>query len=70
MGREFKTTSRLKYKKGGGEMKLKIDGFLMYGDYNDAQIDKVYNEMKKPQSKRLYIMGIEFSRVNEVEVLK
>jgi hypothetical protein len=51
-------------------MKLKIDGFLLSGDYTDAQIDKIYNEFKKPQNKRLYIFGIDFSRVKNVEVLK
>lgn len=50
-------------------MKIKVDGFLMYGEYTDAQIDKIYLEMKKPQKKRLYLMGIEFSQVNEIEVI-
>ena len=51
-------------------MKLKIDGFLMYGDYTEEQIDRIYQETLKPQNKRLYLYGIDFSRVKEIEVIK
>jgi hypothetical protein len=51
-------------------MKLKINGEMMYGDYTEKQIDRIAEEMKKPQGKRKYIFGIEFSKVNDVEVLK
>jgi hypothetical protein len=51
-------------------MKIKIDGFLMYGDYNEQQINKIIEETKKPQNKRAYILGIDFSRVKLIEVLK
>ena len=51
-------------------MKIKIDGYLMFGEYNEQQIEIIYKETLKPQNKRRYIMGIDFSRIKEVEVLK
>lgn len=50
-------------------MKLKIDDKIMYGDYTEEQIDLVIEEMKKPKEQRKYILGIEFSLVEKVEVL-
>jgi hypothetical protein len=50
-------------------MRLKINGDLMYGNYTENQIDKIAVEMQKPQEKRNYLFGIEFTQVNKVEVI-
>ena len=49
-------------------MKIKINGSWAYGEYSEEQINKIHEEMRKPKDKRKYILGIEFSKVDEVEV--
>ena len=48
---------------------IKIDGKLMYGTYNENQLELIEQEMIKPKNKRKYLMGIEFSLVDNVEVI-
>ena len=47
-----------------------VDGFRMHGHYTEKQMDLINNEMKKPKKKRKYVLGIEFSSVDKIEVLK
>lgn len=50
--------------------KIKIDGALMYGMYSEDQLNLIAEQMKRPQHKRRYVLGIEFSQVQEVEIIK
>ena len=50
-------------------VKIKIDGKLMYGDYSEEQINSIKEELRKPKNKRRYLMGIEFSLIDNIEVI-
>ena len=52
-------------------MKAKIffnDGSKIEGDYSEEAIDDFSKQMLRPQKKRLYTYGIEFSEVEHIEV--
>ena len=57
------------------KFKLKIwikddKGEEMWGGYTSEQISYAEKEMKKPKHKRLYVLGIDFSKVNKIMITK
>ena len=54
-------------------MKVKLifnDNSTFEGEYSEEAIDDFYKQMSRPQNKRLYTYGIEFSEVKNIEVTK
>jgi len=52
-------------------MKAKLifnDKSTFEGEYSEEAIDNFYKQMQRPQNKRLYTYGIEFSEVESIEV--
>lgn len=54
-------------------MKIKLnffDGtsFFMYGEYNEKQVNELYEQMKRKPEKRLYRFGTRLDLVKSVEV--